>query len=228
MIRELVLATGNPHKQQELRDLLGDINLKILTLGDFNEVPEIVEDGRTCQDNAIKKARGIAQFTGHWALADDTGLEVEALNGRPGVYAARFAGEDATYEDNCRKLLLEMTHVQSEKRFARFITVMALSDPSGKVEVVEGVLPGRITQDIQGTQGFGYDPIFLVPELGQTLAELSLDKKNEISHRAQAHKVARLKGFKKFNIKEKWPKRCLLAVPPGIRPQGIWRAERHA
>lgn len=188
MIRELVLATQNPHKQQELKNLLGDIGLKILTVGDFPGAPDIEEDGRTCYDNAMKKARGIAQYTGHWALADDTGLEVDALNGRPGVYAARYAGEQATYEDNCRKLLKEMTHVPSDQRTARFITVMVLSDPSGNVEVVEGLLPGRITQQFQGSQGFGYDPVFFVPELGQTLAELSLDKKNQISHRAKAFK----------------------------------------
>lgn len=188
MIRELVLATRNPHKQEELKNLLGDLGVKILTIGDFPGAPDIEEDGRTCQDNAMKKARGVAQFTGRWALADDTGLEVDALNGRPGVYAARYAGEDATYEDNCRKLLKEMAHIPSDQRSARFITVMALSDPSGNVEVVEGFLPGHITQQFQGTQGFGYDPVFLVPELGQTLAELSLDKKNQVSHRAQAFK----------------------------------------
>jgi XTP/dITP diphosphohydrolase len=186
VIRELVLATQNPHKQQELKNLLGDIGLNILIIGDFPGAPDIEEDGRTCHDNAMKKARGIAQFTAHWALADDTGLEVDALNGRPGVYAARYAGEQATYEDNCRKLLNEMTHVPSDQRSARFITVMALSDPSGNVEVVEGILTGRITQQFQGSQGFGYDPVFFVPELGQTLAELSLDKKNQVSHRAQA------------------------------------------
>jgi len=188
VIRELVLATGNLHKQQELKKLLGDMGLTILTLRDFPGAPEIEEDGKTCQDNARKKACGIAQYTGHWALADDTGLEVDALNGRPGVYAARYAGEQATYEDNCRKLLNEMTHVSSDQRSARFITVMALSDPSGHVEVVEGILAGCITQEFQGTQGFGYDPVFFVPELGQTLAELSLDKKNQVSHRAQAFK----------------------------------------
>ena len=108
MIRELVLATGNPNKQQELKALLGDAGPKILTLADFPGVPEILEDGTTCQENAVKKATGIAQYTGCWALADDTGLEVDALDGRPGIYAARYAGEHATYEDNCRKLLKEM------------------------------------------------------------------------------------------------------------------------
>ena len=188
MIRELVLATGNPHKQQELKNLLADVGIKILSLKDFPGVPVIEEDGRTCRENAMKKAGKIAQFTGHWALADDTGLEVDALEGRPGVYAARYAGEQATYEDNCRKLLKEMEHVPPGRRSARFITVMALSNPAGEMEVVEGLLPGQITQQFQGTQGFGYDPIFFVPELGQTLAELSLDKKNQVSHRAQAFK----------------------------------------
>ena len=186
MIRELVLATRNLHKQQELQNLLGDLGITILTLGDFPGAPDIEEDGKTCQENAIKKARGIAQFTGHWALADDTGLEVDALNGRPGVYAARYAGEHATYQDNCQKLLNEMTAVPTDQRSARFVTVMALSDPSGNVEEVEGLLAGRITQQFQGTKGFGYDPVFFVPELGQTLAELSIEKKNEVSHRAKA------------------------------------------
>ena len=186
MIDELVLATRNPHKQQELQNLLGDLAIKILDLGDFEGAPDIEEDGNTCHDNAMKKARGIARFTGHWALADDTGLEVEALDGRPGVYAARYAGEDASYEDNCRKLLEEMKEVPADQRVAHFITVMALSDPSGNVEVVEGTLSGRITQQFQGTEGFGYDPVFFVPELGQTLAELPFEKKNEVSHRARA------------------------------------------
>ena len=126
MIRELVLATGNPNKQQELKALLEDTGLNILTLADFPGAPEIEEDGTTCQENAIKKAQGIAQFTKCWALADDTGLEVDALDGRPGVYAARYAGEHATYEDNCQKLLKELESIPSSQRSARFMTVIAL------------------------------------------------------------------------------------------------------
>ena len=190
-IRTLVIASGNLHKQQEIKVLLEDTGLTILTLQDFPGAPEIVEDGTTCQKNAIKKAKGIAQFTQHWALADDTGLEVKALHGQPGVYAARYAGENATYEDNCRKLLKEMQHVREGQRSARFLTVMALSDSSGNVEVAEGVLEGQITQTVKGTQGFGYDPVFFVPELGQTLAEISLEHKNQISHRARALKKAK-------------------------------------
>jgi len=181
-----VLGTGNRHKAQEIRALLADLPLQIKTLEDFPNFPEIIEDGETCQANAIKKARETALFTGHWTLADDTGLEVEALLGRPGVYAARYAGEKATYADNCRKLLAEMQGVPFEKRAARFVTVMAVSDPEGKAEVVEGVLDGTITETFYGSQGFGYDPVFFVTESGKTLAEMTMAEKNQISHRARA------------------------------------------
>ena len=191
MIRELVLATGNPNKQQELKALLEDTGLNILTLADFPGVPDIEEDGTTCQENAIKKAQGIAQFTKCWALADDTGLEVDALDGRPGVYAARYAGEQATYEDNCQKLLKELESIPSSQRSARFMTVIALADFLGNVETAEGELFGQITNTQQGTSGFGYDPVFFVPEVGKTLAEMSFDEKNRISHRAVAFRKAK-------------------------------------
>ena len=191
MIRELVLATGNLNKQQELKALLKDTGLKILTLADFPGAPEIVEDGTTCQENAIKKAQGIAQFTKCWALADDTGLEVDALDGRPGVYAARYAGEQATYEDNCQKLLKELESIPSSQRSARFMTVIALADFLGNVETAEGELLGQIATMQQGSSGFGYDPVFFVPEIGKTLAEMSLDQKNRISHRARAFNKAK-------------------------------------
>jgi XTP/dITP diphosphohydrolase len=182
----VVLGTGNVHKAQEIRALLSDLPIRILTLADFPDFPGVEEDGETCQANALKKARETAAFTGYWALADDTGLEVEALGGRPGVYAARYAGEHATYEDNCRKLLDELKGIPDDKRAARFITVMALADAQGKAEVVEGVLAGTITEQFYGSQGFGYDPVFFVPESGKTLAEMSLAEKNRISHRAKA------------------------------------------
>ena len=182
----LVLGTGNRHKAEEIRALLADLPLQIKTLQDFPNFPEVVEDGETCQANAIKKARETSEFTGHWTLADDTGLEVEALGGRPGVHAARYAGEKATYADNCRKLLAEMQGVPAVKRAARFVTVMALADPEGNVDVVEGVLDGMITETFYGSQGFGYDPVFFVMESGKTLAEMTLAEKNQISHRARA------------------------------------------
>lgn len=186
MIRELVLATRNRHKGEELTALLGDLGITIRTLDEFPGAPEVVEDGETCEANAIKKARAIAEFTGMPAVADDTGLEVDALGGRPGVHAARYAGEEATYEDNCQKLLRELAGVPRGQRAARFLTVAALALPSDGTQVAQGILDGVIAEEACGTLGFGYDPVFLIPELGKTLAQLSADQKNKISHRAQA------------------------------------------
>lgn len=186
MIRELVLATRNRHKIEELAALLGDLGITIRTLDEFPDAPDVVEDGDTCEANAVKKARAITESTGLPAVADDTGLEVDALGGRPGVYAARYAGEDATYEDNCRKLLRELTGVPREQRTARFLTVAALALPSEGIRVAQGTLEGVIAEEASGTLGFGYDPVFLIPALGKTLAQLSADQKNTISHRAKA------------------------------------------
>jgi len=186
MIRELVLATRNRNKVIELVALLGDLGIKIRTLDEFPDAPDVVEDGDTCEANAVKKARAIAESTGLPAVADDTGLEVDALGGRPGVYAARYAGEDATYEDNCRKLLRELTGVPREQRTARFLTVAAIALPLDGIRVAQGTLEGVIAEEASGTLGFGYDPVFLIPELGKTLAQLSADQKNTISHRAKA------------------------------------------
>lgn len=197
---ELVLATGNLDKQKEMIALLGDLSITIRTLNEFEPVPPIIEDGETCEANAIKKATIIAKHTGRLALADDTGLEVEALDGRPGVYAARYAGENATYQDNCRKLLEELQGVPIGKRAARFLTVIALAEPTNSVDVVEGVLDGTIADTVSGTDGFGYDPVFFVPELGKTLAQITLEEKNQISHRGRA--LAKAKDLLKEKIKQ--------------------------
>ncbi len=186
MISEVVLATRNRHKVEELAALLGDLGIRIRTLADFPHAPEVEEDGATCEANAIKKACEIARATGLTAVADDTGLEVDALNGRPGVYAARYAGEHATYEDNCRKLIQELEGVPRERRTARFITVAAIAVPGEPVQVTQGGLNGYITDKASGSKGFGYDPVFYVPELKATLAEISAEQKNRISHRAKA------------------------------------------
>jgi XTP/dITP diphosphohydrolase len=185
-VNEIVLATRNPDKGRELGALLGGLGIRIRTLADFPSAPEVVEDGTTCEANAIKKAREIARATGVPAVADDTGLEVDALGGRPGVYAARYAGEHATYEDNCRKLLLELAGVPRSKRTARFLTVAAIAFPSGDVHVTQGSLEGLITEQSVGDRGFGYDPVFLVPEFNRTLAQLTAEEKNRMSHRAKA------------------------------------------
>jgi len=186
VIRELVLATRNRHKGEELAALLSDLGIGIRTLDEFPEVPEVIEDGETCEANAIKKARAVSKATGLMAVADDTGLEVDALGGRPGVYAARYAGEHATYEENWRKLLQELSGVPRNRRTARFMTVAAMASPSGEVQVTTGQLEGVISEQPAGAKGFGYDPVFFVPELGKTLAQLSAEEKNRISHRAKA------------------------------------------
>lgn len=186
MIQELVLATRNRHKGEELAALLSDLGIGIRTLDEFPEVPDVIEDGETCEANAIKKARAVSNATGLMAVADDTGLEVDALGGRPGVFAARYAGEHATYEDNWRKLLRELSGVPHDRRTARFITVAAMALPSGEVQVTTGQLEGVISEEPAGARGFGYDPVFFVPELGKTLAQLSVEEKNCISHRAKA------------------------------------------
>lgn len=186
MVRELVLATRNRHKREELAALLADLGIRIRTLDEFPEAPEVIEDGETCEVNAVKKARAIADATGLPAVADDTGLEVDALGGRPGIFAARYAGRGATYEDNYRKLLHELAGVPRERRTARFVTVAAMANPADGIQVARGVLQGLIAAAPSGTQGFGYDPVFLVPELGMTLAQLSAEQKNRISHRAKA------------------------------------------
>jgi XTP/dITP diphosphohydrolase len=192
MLNEIVLATKNRHKGEELTALLGDLAIRIRTLAEFPGAPDVVENGETCEANAIKKATEIARATGLPALADDTGLEVDALGGRPGVYAARYAGDGATYEDNCRKLLKELSGVPRDRRSARFITVAAIAMPGGGVQVTRGVLEGRISEEPAGEQGFGYDPVFFVPELEKTLAELTLTEKNRVSHRAKAFAHVRM------------------------------------
>ena len=186
MLKEIVLATRNRDKIEELTALLGDLGIQIRTLADFPTAPEVEEDGMTCEANAIKKSTTIARATGVTAVADDTGLEVDALGGRPGLFAARYAGEHATYEDNCRKILQELSGVPTAKRTARFLTVAAIALPGGDVHVTRGILEGLITETTIGHHGFGYDPVFLVPELGRTLAELTVEEKNRVSHRARA------------------------------------------
>lgn len=187
----IVLATRNQHKKQELIALLRGLDITIRTLDDFPEAPEVIEDGDTCEANAMKKAVEVARYTGLTAVADDTGLEVDALGGRPGVFAARYAGEQATYEDNCRKLLHELQGIPAERRRGRFVTVAAIATPDGKQMSATGVLEGVIAEEPTGSHGFGYDPVFVLPEYGQTLAQLSPEVKNRISHRARAFTQAK-------------------------------------
>ncbi len=184
--RILVLATRNRGKVAEMSRLFTDLPLDELRCAlDFPELEEVVEDGSSLEENAFLKARSTAQATGLMCIADDTGLFVDALDGAPGIHAARYAGEGCTYEDNCRKLLRELEGV-APPRTARFETAMVFVDPAGVEHVVKGVLQGEILTARRGTGGFGYDPLFQVEGESRTLAEMALEEKNRISHRAQA------------------------------------------
>jgi XTP/dITP diphosphohydrolase len=183
---EIVVATNNPHKYDEISAILNGLPVRLIPLSAYPDAPELKEEGATYAENAVQKALTVARFTGKWALGDDTGLEVDALDGRPGLYSARFAGEGVSFSDNKRKLLRLMESVPTEKRTATFRTVLALVAPSGKSQVVEGFLRGRIAEEESGGGGFGYDALFYLPELGKTYAELTAEEKNRISHRARA------------------------------------------
>lgn len=185
---KLVLATNNKHKVIEIKTILRKAGLKIdiLTLGQFPPMKPMVENKPTLEGNAAKKAVEVARHTGQWALSDDTGLFVRALKGKPGVYAARFAGANCTYADNCRKLIRLMKPVPWSKRQAEFRSVAALSSPRGGVRFAKGRIAGRIMFEPRGKNGFGYDPVFYVPRFKKTFAEMPISLKNKISHRAQA------------------------------------------
>jgi len=187
---KIVLSTRNPGKIAEIHSIITNSGLKdkveIETLASYPCIPEIIEDGITFSENASKKALTVARFTGHIAVADDSGLEVDALNGAPGVYSARFAGEKATDSENINKLMTLLKDTPPGKRGARFVCVIAVAAPSGDISLTEGECRGVIAAEERGTAGFGYDPVFVVPEYGKTFAELGSDIKNKISHRASA------------------------------------------
>jgi XTP/dITP diphosphohydrolase len=183
---KLVLATNNEDKVREIVRLLSDLDIEVLTSKDFDHFPDIEETGETLEENAILKAEGIFKATGVVSLADDSGLEVDYLNGAPGVYSSRFAGPGCTYDDNNRKLLKELTGVPREKRTARFRCVIAVCFGPNQMETVEGSAEGYITEKKRSGGGFGYDPVFYYPPLEKTFAELTLDEKNAVSHRGLA------------------------------------------
>ncbi len=196
----LVLATHNPDKQAEMNAVLSDLGLDVIGLDQYPEIDDIPENGTTLLENALIKARAVHLKTGFPALADDTGLEVDALHGAPGVYSARFAGEDATYQDNVKKLLSVMAGVPRQNRTARFRTVVALIDSDTELWT-EGIIEGLITRDQRGAGGFGYDPIFEAADTGKTFSEMSAAQKNEISHRARALQKMRKKLITVFEEK---------------------------
>jgi XTP/dITP diphosphohydrolase len=203
---KIVLATNNKHKIEEIKDILSDLKtqnscpeFEILTLNDFPDFPKIEETGKTLEENAILKAKAIyrfaslttSQFTQLISLADDSGLEVDALDGAPGVFSSRFAGEHCSYKDNNVKLLSLMENIPWEKKGATFVCVVAIAKDLNNIKIVRGEVRGIIAHEEKGENGFGYDSVFYLPELGKTFAQLSFEEKNKRSHRAKAFKKAK-------------------------------------
>lgn len=186
-MEKFVLASGNEHKLIEIKKVLKDFGIEIVTMAEVGlKDLEIIEDGDTFEENSFIKAEEVLKRTGLPTIADDSGLMVDYLNGAPGVYSARFAGEDVTYEDNNDKLLEVLKNVPEDQRGAKFVTVMTLLFPSGDRIVARGEIEGKILRERKGQKGFGYDPLFYVEKYGKTFAEMPIELKNEISHRGKA------------------------------------------
>lgn len=199
-MRTLLLATTNEHKLNEFRTIFQDLPLTLLSPRDVRLALDVEETGTTFAENALLKAHAYARAANMLALADDSGLEIDALGGAPGVYSARFAGRETSYAERFRLILARLRAVPSSQRTARFRCALALAEPSGYARVVEGTIEGLIAENPRGENGFGYDPIFLVPEAGRTTAEMSPEEKNRISHRGRAAAAAR-------RLLEEWPAR---------------------
>jgi len=185
----VVIGTHNKKKGREIARIIALPGLRLLTLDDFPGAPEPVEDGKTFAENAVKKATELADSLGHIVVADDSGLEVDALGGRPGVISARYAGEHGNDPKNIERVLRELTGVPEENRTARFKCVAALAAPGKLMATTEGVVEGVIAGSPRGTSGFGYDPIFIVPQFGRTCAELEPHEKDAVSHRGKAFRA---------------------------------------
>jgi len=190
---EIVLATRNKKKVEEIKRVIGDMPIAILTIDDFPGCPEVEEEGDTFQENAVKKALAIAQYTGKPSLADDSGLEVYALNNAPGILSSRYSGENADDSKNIEKLLHEMRLIIDEKRNARFVCCLALAFPDGRLEIFTGQAEGKIGREQKGSYGFGYDPIFYPKGHDRTFAEMTANEKDSVSHRGKA-----LREFQKY------------------------------
>jgi XTP/dITP diphosphohydrolase len=200
----LIVATRNKGKIREIREALKGLGLQIYTLGDFPGAPEIEEDGKSFAENALKKARFYSNYFGKLTMTDDSGLEVECLRGLPGIYSARYAGEKATPQENNEKLLREMEGISLSKRGAKFRCVMAIVSPDGREAIAEGSCRGAIGFKEKGRKGFGYDPLFILPRYGKTMAELSLEEKNKMSHRGKALRKLRkiIPTFMRVDLKQ--------------------------
>ncbi len=195
----MIFATTNQGKVREIKAILGDIGEDILSLKEAGISADIVEDGSTFEENAIIKAKAIMELTGQIVLADDSGLEVDAMNKEPGIYSARFMGEDTPYEEKNRAIIERLEGVEGDARSARFVCVIAAAFPDGEVITTRGTIEGVIAKEPAGTNGFGYDPIVYVPEYGMTTGQMEPEQKNAISHRGKAL-VAMKKILKERNI----------------------------
>ncbi len=191
--KKIIFATTNEGKMREIRMVLGDMNVDVLSLAEAGITTEIIEDGTTFEENAVIKAKTIMEETGLLTLADDSGLEIDYLNGEPGIYSARFLGEHTSYREKNMVLIQRLQGVPDEHRTARFVCAIAAALPDGTILTTRGTIEGRIGYEESGENGFGYDPIFYVPEYHCTTAELSADKKNEVSHRGKALRAMREK-----------------------------------
>ena len=190
---EIILATNNKGKVREMKEIMEGTGIEVFSLKDKGVEIEVEEDGTTFEENALKKAKEVAEATGMIAVSDDSGLEVYALNMRPGIYSARYAGENATSQERNMKLLDEMKDVPDDKRGARFVSAVAIVFPNGKSEIFRGEVEGTILREEKGEGGFGYDPLFFYEPFNKTLAEVSLDEKDKVSHRGVA--VKKLKEY---------------------------------
>jgi len=186
MVDKIIFATGNEGKMKEVRMLLEDFNLPVLSLKDAGITADIVENGTTFEENAVIKATEIMKLTGALVLADDSGLEIDYLNKEPGIYSARYMGEDTSYRIKNQNLIDRLEGVPDDKRTARFVCAIAAAFPNGEVCTAIGTIEGIIGYEERGENGFGYDPIFFLPEYGKTTAELPLEIKNQLSHRGNA------------------------------------------
>lgn len=193
MENTIVFATGNEGKMHEIRQILGDMNVKILSMKEAGITVDITEDGTTFEENAIIKAKAVAAMTKHIVLADDSGLEIDYLNKEPGIYSARYMGENTSYALKNANLIERLEGVRDEARTARFVCVIAAVLPDGELLTARGVVEGRIAYEPEGENGFGFDPIFYLPEYGCTTAQLSEEEKNAISHRGRALRAMRQK-----------------------------------
>ena len=185
-MKEVIIATKNAGKAKEFQHIFSQYQITVKSLLDFEEIEDIVEDGETFEENALIKARAIAKQFNQVVIADDSGLEVDALHGRPGVYSARYAGEGRDDQANIKKVLSELEGIPTEQRGARFVCALALVTPEGEESVVRGTCEGQILTECLGSEGFGYDPIFYLPELEKTMAQIPKHQKNVLSHRADA------------------------------------------